>query len=158
MSVTFRANQPPTGWEINTWCDTQVDPRTDRDTATEAAATHDRGCTECTGQGGAYLWPIEQIEPVQMSNGNAADVIAALGYPEGELWGQAEAEDLAGRALLARAMLDESPGRPSETIRQEGAATLVHLGRQAGYVNRRIDQILTLAEEAAAAGVGVHWG
>lgn len=158
MSVTFRAAQPPVAWEINTWCDTTVPDVADRDDATTTARLHALGCTECAEQGGAHMWPVEAIEPVQMSNGNAAEVLAVLGYPADELAGAADPQELAGRALIARAMLDESPERPSETIRNTGGATIINLGRDAGYINRRVDEILTLAQAAAEAGVDVHWG
>lgn len=158
MSVTFQADQPPIGWEINTWCaERQLTDVTGRVAAIDTAAQHTLDCTECAEQGGAYTWPIHTIDPVQMANGNASEVLAILGYPADELAGSAQAQDLAGRALVARAMLDTSPARQSETVSTPGRATIISMGREAGYLNRRVDEILTLAEEAGKAGVDVHW-
>lgn len=158
MSVTFYAYQKPIGWSVNTWCGNDIeDLQQDRDTAILAAASHDIGCRECTEQQGSFVAQVEAIEPVQMSNSNAYDVLEALGYASDELAGRAEAEDIIGRATLARALLEISPEIPSGTIRGDGA-TMIYLGREAGYVNRRIEQILSLAGQAREVGVPVTWG
>ena len=94
---------------------------------------------------------------VSMCNGNAADVVEALGYPREDYCdGEAEPDDLIGRCLIAVALAPD-PSLPAyEQVGQRGAR-LIDVGRDAGYIREKCSQIRALAEQAKLMGRTVVW-
>jgi hypothetical protein len=93
---------------------------------------------------------------VNMHNGNAATVLDLLGITwDGDL-GEATAEDFLGRVLLAQALLDVTTDDQGFPALDEGRW---HSGgRRPGYLAGQLDDLHTLADWAARAGVAVVWG
>ncbi|MEU9065216.1 hypothetical protein AB0D13_42010 [Streptomyces sp. NPDC048430] len=90
-------------------------------------------------------------DSVNMSNANAARVLAALGHSE--LCGDEGADAFLGRVLLALAIEPEDCGRPSLT---EGR--YIDCGRPEGYTGKRLRELHALAECALRRGKRVTWG
>ena len=90
---------------------------------------------------------------MNLSNRNAADLLAWLGLPTEDLYGQMPARELAARCR--RRLWPEArnldPGLADE---QEGRCFV--FGRPAGYLRSRTEELLRLAESAID-GV-ISWG
>lgn len=160
MSVTFTSHpRPQTGLSrIRRWC-AGDNVTTTSDAAHEAASAHAARCAECAAYDGPIVDDVLPFDEVNLANSNAAEVLGLLGYDGEELYiGSADGEDLLGRLLLLEALLDESPAKPYQERREVGRATLIDVGRRAGYVNERIAQLADLASWAAANDRKVIWG
>ena len=159
MSVTFTVHPlpAPTAVEISTWCN--LDPvEAAPEHAQEAADEHTDGCTECAAYHGPLLSAIYPFDEINLANGNASEILRLLGYDGADLnAGEADAEHLLGKLLIAEALLEESAERPYREQRQDGRATLIDCGRPAGYINERISQLADLASWAAANDRRIVW-
>lgn len=108
-----------------------------------------------------------------VSNANAAALLAHIGYLPAERidvdpalapqpvidpnCGALDADDVRGRCLLALAVGGVFSDEGAETIgyQGEGGATMLHVGRPAGYFADRVEQLAALATYAASQGVRV---
>lgn len=92
---------------------------------------------------------------LNVANGNAVDLFELLGLPVEE-WGEAPAEDLLGRLLIAQALLDvasdDEHGRPDVT---DGRHTFC--GRRPGYLADRLAELQKIATWAHQHHVPVVW-
>lgn len=95
---------------------------------------------------------------INMSTGNAAQLMQLLGYDEEAMWNcePVTGEDLLGRVLLAHALLDvatdDERGRPAVTGRW------TEWGTEPGYLAGRLAELADLASWAATNGHKVVWG
>ncbi|MFD0857163.1 hypothetical protein ACFQ07_33475 [Actinomadura adrarensis] len=108
---------------------------------------------------------------LNLNNGNAAEVLALLGFTTEDMWGcEAPAEDFLGRILMARALLDVSTddehGRPAYTDNGESLrglfgdgfqAEVIHGGRWPGYFADRLASLQEIAEWAYSHHADVRW-
>jgi hypothetical protein len=160
MSVTFTVHPMPRAdvAEIGTWC-RLGDVTVPVEIAQAIADEHTDTCVECAGYDGPLVTSVLPFDEVNMANANAAEVLDLVGITGDDVYaGSADAEDLLGKLLVAEALLAESPARPYQEQREAGRATLVDVGRRAGYLNERIEQLADLASWAAANGRRVVWG
>ncbi len=86
---------------------------------------------------------------LNLANRNAADLLAWLGLPSEELCGSLPGRELA--ALCRRRLWPEVRNVDAE-VPEERIGRSVFLGRPAGYLQRRTEELLRLAE---LAGEGV---
>jgi hypothetical protein len=97
---------------------------------------------------------------VNVSNTNAVMILQRLGlevdFDEGELCGNADPDDILGRAMLGNVGRDDSGTRSTEE-RGAGGATFVDCGLRAGYFGDRLGAIAELATEAKRLGMVVAW-
>jgi len=99
----------------------------------------------------------EEVE-VNMSNGNAVDVSAALGIDLEPDWcGSMPAEDFLGRVLVALAIAPADEGMPSYEHAGPGAR-MIQGARPAGYLQDRLGQLHQLADWAVNNGAEIQWG
>lgn len=108
----------------------------------------------------------EELE-VNMANGNAAQVCAALGIDlaRGDWCGDMPAEDFLGRVLMALAVAPADPGMPSYELLPgdadrpawAGEATVIQGARPAGYLQERLTQLHALAVWALENGKIIAW-
>jgi hypothetical protein len=82
---------------------------------------------------------------INLANRNAADLLAWLGLPTEDLWGQMPARDLAARC---RRRLWLEPRNFDEPLPAQVEGRLINFGRPAGYLRRRTEELLRLAELA----------
>jgi len=98
---------------------------------------------------------------MNVSNTNAAHLLSLLGLVEnGEvlMYGTIPAIDLRGRILLARALSSGDVGRPATVTVYENGPTIHDGGRQAGYSDKRFDQLDAIVDFAESNNVDVSWG
>lgn len=158
MSMTFTVSPrpEPSGMVLLFWCDADPAEVAPGD-ASVLAAEHDAACGFCSGYGGVLSEPTFPFEEINLANGNAYELLELAGLPA-EPAGSISGEELLGRLLLADALLDEQPARPWSADVQPGRATLIDVGRPAGYMNGRVRQLAEIARWAASAGADVVWG
>lgn len=109
------------------------------------------------------LTTLEATPPeVNMSNNNAADIFASLGFisddpalaaEAAEVFhgGSLDAADFLGRVLFALAISPSDEGRPSfEMPRTEGGMMAIACGRRVGYIQTRLGELHDLAQWAIA--------
>jgi hypothetical protein len=99
---------------------------------------------------------------VNVSNTNAMHLLGLLGFPsqadeDGSLCGSTTAEDFLGRVLLAQAINPSDAGVPVTTEVGRGGATMVRMGRRAGYSDDRLTSLRELADFAVDRGRDVQW-
>lgn len=95
---------------------------------------------------------------LNLSNANAAAVLERLGYeadPHG-LYGEADPDDVLGRAMVANVGRDDS-GLRDEEGRGAGGAVFIDCGRRVGYFDEAMSSLVALANEAKRRGVMVGW-
>lgn len=109
---------------------------------------------------GSYVCiePVVAAPEVQMSNTNAATLLAVLGLAVGEDFsdyctGSVSAEDLMGRILIAQAVNPADEGTASFA---EG--NMVTCGRNAGYTEGKLGQLASVAEYASQRCLTIQWG
>lgn len=94
---------------------------------------------------------------VNVSTTNARAILYALGLPAAEdLSGEIDPLDLKARIVLAQA-LDEDLATPSVTLSDPGMAKMTYCGRPAGYMQKRLERLMTVADDAILRGLDVHW-
>jgi hypothetical protein len=104
----------------------------------------------------------EDDASLNMSNSNALDLLGWLGFIEADYCGDVMASDLA--ALCRRRLWPEArnvdPALPAVVDKKPGRATFVVCGRDAGYLQARTTQLLTLCEKALAQNPSalIVWG
>ena len=96
----------------------------------------------------------EDVPVVQMSNTNAADVLAALGL---DWYGSIGAAEMRERVLLARGLNTYDEARAALAHTGARGAAVIHVGREAGYVDEKLARLAEMAEFAAAKGVSISW-
>lgn len=94
---------------------------------------------------------------MNVSNGNAMDVLMALGFDAEAYCGSEDSETFHARVLVALAENRIDAGLPTFTDGGNGSATIVHCGREAGYVTDKLERLLVIAEFALANGQNVQW-
>jgi hypothetical protein len=187
MSITFfPAPGAPTGFRVGCSCEDNQGPVFGTYADAEAFYTkHDLlnttipevlvGC-EYLGQEGycemgmCHIRAVyaEQAPSLNMANGNAIAVLEALGLlgevtdtpfgPVPDACGSLDAESFLGRVLAAEVMSVGDPGTETETLAEEGCATMVMVGRPEGYVDTKLSALREIATWAQARGVEVVWG
>lgn len=167
MSITFRAELRDTDFagfrihclDVEDSGHEATEPNRDHDAVTaEFFARKQRG-EVCDWCGITTSYTVDDSFDVNMSNGNARDVLEALGLiVDNEMpWcGDIAPDDLVGRVLIARAVAPD-PALASYELTGERGARLVFAGRQAGYVNEKLDRLQRLAEVCAAMGRRIQW-
>ena len=98
------------------------------------------------------------MRSVNVSNTNARDILEVLGYEQDELCGSATSDDFMGRILIALAVAPESAERVTEVSHSNYGGTIVSCGREAGYVQKRLNDLLTVVTDAVDSGMDIHWG
>lgn len=111
----------------------------------------------------------EDAPSLNVSNGNAVALLEVLGLL-GEVGdvgfgptpvdacGSLDAEAFLGRVLAAEALSVGDPGTETETLVEEGCATLVMCGRPEGWVDAKLAVLREVATWAQARNVAVVWG
>ena len=93
---------------------------------------------------------------LNLSNVNAADLLAWLGYERDEFAGALAGSDLAARCR--RRLWPEArnidPARETVTQASPGRATFIECGRPEGYLRDRAARLLKLAESGAVVYYG----
>lgn len=92
---------------------------------------------------------------VNVSNTNAALILERLGV-EFDYCGSLSADEAYSRAMLANVGRDDS-GQAASVSKAEGGATWVDCGLEAGYFDRQMSRIATLAEAGMAQSRKVVW-
>lgn len=171
MSVTFTPDTStfPVTWGITCYAEYAATGETVRVGAAETyeggrevRALHLATCSECQESGcftSAVLVGVEAPE-VNVSNGNAWHLAQVLGLDTDDLavCGSEDAEVFLARVLMAQAVTPADQGSATVTYRGMGGARIYDCGREAGYTDRRLAQVLEVAEWAVAHGVRVTWG
>lgn len=163
MSITIEPESYPedlTGWRIEhadgtAWED-EIYPT--YDSAEGGYLEHKLRCDmqDCVCCGG-HISAVTSVElpSLNMANGNAAEVLHALGCTSEEVYcgGTAfGAEDFRDRVVVALVLADADPGRPASTTSSPGGATFVECGVPAGYLQDRLSELLEVADFAVAHG------
>jgi hypothetical protein len=159
MSVTFSVTPAPPVERVTLrfWCDDHDQVVPVGATELEAAA-HALLCAECAGYEGPLADPVLPFEPLNLANANAAELLGLLGFDGDELYaGVIDATELLGRLLVTGALLAPSPELPDRVVSEPGRATLVDLGRPAGYLNDKVERLGVIARWAADHGASVCW-
>jgi hypothetical protein len=93
---------------------------------------------------------------INVSNTNAVLLLHALGYgdlrEDGELFGDAAPEDFRGRVLTALALAPVDEGVPSYQV-----GNWIEGGRQPGYLQDRLAQLLEVADWCTEHNRPVQW-
>lgn len=97
------------------------------------------------------------LPSINMGQRNAEDVLIALGLPCVETFGAEDAAAFRARVLLALAEDRLDDALPTVVEGTEGA-TVVRMGRRAGYITEALYSLLAVAEAAEGYGVRVVWG
>lgn len=159
MSVTFSVTPVPpvAAVELRFWCShaSATVPASDGDVE---SAAHALLCSECAAYDGPLVDPVLPFEQMNLANANAAELLTLLGFDGDELYaGVCDAGELLGRLLVTDALLEPSPERSETVSKEPGRATLVDLGRPAGYLNDKVVRLSELARWAAANDAQVCW-
>ncbi len=119
-----------------------------------------------------------ESEGINMSQRNAADMLRLLGFvhapdvderewcddttPVPDWIGDCDPGDFSGRILLARALLDnatdDAHGLPTVDDNEPGRARWIDLGREPGYLARRLGELQEVTDDAARNSALVVWG
>jgi hypothetical protein len=101
-------------------------------------------------------WNISDEFDVNMANSNAREVLSYLDLDADDLCGNIDADDLAGRCLIALALAPDVEHVP---VQERGAhgAQLIDLGRAKGYIPARLQSLLALCEFAKSQGRTIQW-
>lgn len=161
MSVTFHLRIDDTdlaGFEVKNWETNESHMFPNYDAA--CIGWHNLGATP----GDWSLTPAYSVTDefnVNMSNGNARDVLDSLGLitPENESdWysGEVEADDLIGRCLIGIAVTPEVELPAAMEVGSKGAR-LMHPRRDASYIATKCVAIMRLAEEAKKLDRTIVW-
>jgi hypothetical protein len=164
MSVTISIESIPTG-AFTAFCyDTDTTLRGDSyEAIVVEIGLHKEVCEDCQHYGLFSQAVVDvDVEDVNMANGNAVLVFAALGIALDGNGGQMSGQDLLGRVLMAQAVGPDDTGiAPAVTggreVGQPGA-TMIDCGLRPGYYADRFTQIREIAEVAARLGRNVYWG
>jgi hypothetical protein len=95
------------------------------------------------------------MEPINMSNRNARDVLSVLGVSLDDV--DAECGTLSAAALIERCDVALSVGFRDDGYPSVTAGRSTDCGRSAGYVAERVTQIRALAVACQSAGKSVTW-
>lgn len=177
MSITFGTELSPiegfaftcghdnglTGHRFGTYDDARAFLQAEKDTH-----GHTGGLAICGDDYCAFgLMSIQPIESdpapdLNVSNTNAMHLLELLGLPSeqdewGSLSGATSAEDFLGRVLLAQAVSPADAGVAATSEVGEGGATLIDMGRPAGYSEDRLTSLRELADFAVDRGRTVQW-
>lgn len=101
---------------------------------------------------------------VNMSNMNSVALLEVLGLKTDEddfadvCCGSKAAEDFKGRVLMALAVAPVSAERVTEATLFESGAMMVTCGVEEGYVQEKLEALLSVADFALSQGVEVCWG
>ncbi|MGW1976702.1 hypothetical protein [Streptomyces sp. NPDC001889] len=163
MSVVFTAGWlPARGFVVSCMCEGAA-------AVAEVHATHEAaravfperpgeavlaGC-EFPGRCRPFVRPLDadgEVPDVCLSNANARFVLDALGLGGGDLTGTAAARDFLGRCLVALAAAPADAGVPPAAL-----GRVVDLGRPAGYLQDRLEDLHGLAQWCAARDRAVSW-
>lgn len=111
---------------------------------------------------------IEDAPSLNVSNGNAIVLLEALGLlgevtdtpfgPVPDACGSLDAETFLGRVLAAEVLSVGDAGTETETLVEEGRATMVMCGRPEGYLDAKLAVLREVATWAQAHQVPVVWG
>jgi hypothetical protein len=125
---------------------------------------HSRECPECGDFDSLHIAALSVIDgqpDVNMNNRNAADVLRLLGVDAAaEGWaGSFDPDDLIGRAMLGAIEPDEGlPEYHGPGVVLGALVENLHdLGREAGYIARRMAEVIEVAHAAKAFGRRVSW-
>jgi hypothetical protein len=108
-----------------------------------------------------YIFVRVENETFELSNANASDLLAILGFED--LW-SAPPQPIAVFLGHLTTALQKSSGRPSVEIpvtvdQAPGRLTVIDCGRAEGYLNRRLHQLAILVQQSKEAGTThVGWG
>ena len=160
MSVTFSPEHVGTGrFNIVTYREDVGDmaPFATFDSYAEAELNY---LTTCAAEG-IETWDafivgesaIASAPEVNMANGNAAEVLLALDLDHADLYGSEAGATFVGRVLVALAT-----NRLDTAYIAAREGNVVYSGREAGYIQSRLEGLLEVGEFAAAHGLGVTWG
>lgn len=165
MSITFAPTFQPSdviGHRVSCACGDAKSPTIHARRA-NAMSEMQRGDVACGDDYcGADCTCVEVVEStnfpfVNMSNRNAQSLLDVLGLTWDDNGGEATADDLLGRILIAEGIYGEDHGVPSEHTRRSGGGLLVDCGREPGYINDRLVGLREVAEAARKAGRTVTW-
>lgn len=118
------------------------------------------GCTDAD-DAGPVITSIYTCEPpvANLSNENARFLLGALGLPTDDLYGEATAEDMRGRILLAQAIGPVDAGHPALTSRRpDGSVFAVVGGREPHYLQERLDDLVKVVDWCQAHSRQITWG
>ena len=161
MSITFHLNIEDTdltGFEVKDWETEKTHMFPNYDAAV-------KGWTELGANPSEWsispCYNISDEFDVNMANGNASDVLKALGLrtdDENEDWyaGDVEPDDLIGRCLIVLAVGQDQAVPASREVGQNGAV-LINVGRDASYVKDKCEALIRLAEHAKQNGRTIVW-
>jgi len=177
MSITFGTTIGPiegfafvcghdngvTDHRFGSYADARVFLQTERD-----SNGHTGGLAVCGDEycafGTMFIQAIESdpAPALNVSNTNAMHLLGLLGLPSepdecGSLSGSTTAEDFLGRVLLAQAVSPADEGVPVTTQKGHGGATMIRMGRRAGYSEGRLTALRELADFAVHRGRDVQW-
>lgn len=164
MSITFYVEPgTPTSYEVSCLCETSVSLVFSNYTGANSFLYNSPGhvLEGCTDEDG-YCYQLfidvkddaSELPDVNMSNSNASDVLETLGVDmrEAGYAGSFEADDLLARINIGLAVAPESAERLTYT---EGSVTMC--GRPEGYVQGKLECLITIAEHAREMGRQVVW-
>ena len=183
MSITFTAEMSPiTGHMITCGCEQAVGPvfgnyadacaylapLVEDESLRTAIPGCDRPEACLQYRLSIYALEADPAPSVNVANGNAVDLFAALGLSSddpdrasgnGELWqgGTLTAEDFLGRVLFALAITPADEGRFSYDDTREGGMTMIACGRRVGYVQAVLAELHELALFAVDRGRAAYW-
>lgn len=100
----------------------------------------------------------EEPEYMEVSVGNQRVVLETLGYSGDEEFGEATAEELEGRMLMALAVAPESAEIPTWEEKGEQGCTMIHCARPAGYVQSKLLALQPVIEQAKRFNRSIIWG
>ena len=113
------------------------------------------------------FYPIRGIHPVgndldiNVSNGNACDILVALGLSPREQGGELRIDEFINRC---RNWLRANIGKPGREIEpsvdaEPGRATFIDCGRREGYLNEKLHALAVMAERGREQGATlISWG
>lgn len=102
----------------------------------------------------------DTVEAIEVSNANAADILAALGLadPHAEPMPLSAFSNLV-TAALRRHIGKRSPAYASVEDTQPGRMSITYCGRSEGYIERRLGELAVMTQEARAIGAThIGWG
>jgi len=163
VSVNFQIESLSTG-QFTFTCFEQDErvygPFDSYDDALLAVTAHKMECIDCDVYG-CYANAVLDVDVyVNMSNANAAMILAVLGLdvdPEDGIMGSMDAEQFLGYVMMALAAERDNAAVPATVDSLPGCATVVDCGLPEGYVEERLTQLADLATEAVRLGRTVHW-
>jgi len=96
---------------------------------------------------------------INVSNGNAVDILTTLGIDTKDLYGEMRAIHFRNKCSIALKNLQRTgdPEIQSFTDVGDKGAKVIYSGRPEGYLASRIDSLLKLTEKAGDIGV-IFWG